>query len=298
MPSAGLQVARIASARASAALASGDMESAESPTPADSDLVALRDEMHRKLGRCLVRLQQYELVMKAFVAQHRIEGFATEVPRLAEERAARFATMTLGQVKSEFVSGVFEGADPAPESELEPDDPVWFGTRFSIDLSEDHRVRVEDGLAALVARRNHLVHGFIARHDVWSVEGLPAAIAYLDDAYAEIDQRFRELRGWYEGMDEVYQRIADFLVTEKGRDVLPDGVLVAELREVEQELCEDGWTLLSRAIALIGAKEPGLTPRSQGYASWCHVLHESGRFETRKALTESGTKQIWYRSKV
>ena len=205
--------------------------------------------------------------------------------------------MTLGQATTEVIRSIFTDPDLEPARELEATDPMWVETRFSINLSETEQAEMEAALAALVARRNELVHGFIERHDVFSVEGLPTAIAYLDDAYAEIDRRFLQMRGWVESMVDGQQALADFLTTDQGQDLVFRGGMGAALKHAERELSEDGWTHLRKAIGWIGTQDASLRPRSFGYSSWRHLIRESGQFEVRKALSESGATEIWYRSK-
>lgn len=274
------------------------MGSPESAGSEVGDLVALRQEMHAKLGRCLVRLQQYELVMKAFAARHQVEGFATEIPEAMAARERQFADKTLGQVVGDVVGGVFDASDVGPESDLPADAPAWLHTRFSINLPDDRRAAVKANLESLVKLRNDLVHGFIARHDIWTVEGLPAAIHFLETAYAEIDERFVELRGWYEEMTGMQQELAEMLATKRGQELLLFGPLLDLLGAAEHDLAENGWTSLGEAIALIRSQEPELTPRGYGYSSWRHVLHESKRFETRRDASPSGASTTWYRSKT
>ena len=42
--------------------------------PIDEELQTLQREVQRMLGRCLLRLQQYEQLMKAIVAHHEISA--------------------------------------------------------------------------------------------------------------------------------------------------------------------------------------------------------------------------------
>jgi hypothetical protein len=61
------------------------------PATNDRDLPAQHREVQRLLGRCLLRLQQYERLMKAIVAYHNLSGPAHAL----EKRSARRASMML-----------------------------------------------------------------------------------------------------------------------------------------------------------------------------------------------------------
>ena len=71
------------------------------------DLAALQGLVQQKLGRCLIRLQQYELLIKDFVARARLEGPANSILKIQEARAATVAQQTLGQVVGALLGTVF-----------------------------------------------------------------------------------------------------------------------------------------------------------------------------------------------
>ena len=59
-------------------------------------LQALQHEVQRLLGRCLLRLQQYEHLIKALVGHHEIEGPAHALESIRAARVADTASKTLG----------------------------------------------------------------------------------------------------------------------------------------------------------------------------------------------------------
>lgn len=274
------------------------METPESVDTEEGEVDGLRQEMHRRLGRCLVRLQQYELVMKAFAARHRVEGDAAAFPEALAAREARFADKTLGQVVGEVVDTVFEDSDLERVPNTPADAPARLAVGFSMSLPDDTQAAVKSSLEALVKLRNDLVHGFIERHDIWTTTGLSSAIDYLDTAYTTIDERLIELREWYRQMVNMQQAVAELVESDAGRELLFTSPLVVHLGQAERDLAVDGWTLLDKAIALIRSQQPGLTPRSEGYSSWRQVLHESTRFELRREAGPTGVRTTSYRSKA
>ena len=54
----------------------------------------LQRDVQRLLGRCLVRLQQYERLMKAILAQHELSG---PVHQLEAQRAERLEGVACGR---------------------------------------------------------------------------------------------------------------------------------------------------------------------------------------------------------
>ena len=64
--------------------------------PVDDTLQTLQREVQRLLGRCVLRLQQYEKLMKAIVAHHEISASGSPLESNQEQRIADAASKTLG----------------------------------------------------------------------------------------------------------------------------------------------------------------------------------------------------------
>jgi len=277
--------------------------------------VTLRGVVEQKLGRCLIRLQQYELLVKDFVVRARIEGPASSISETQVTRAATVTTQTLGQVMGTFVGTVLEeptwDADGFPSSPARDDEGVWISSGYTVTFSEDVLGDVKVGLTELVALRNHLVHGFVLQHDLLSEEGCVSAAATLDHSYGVIDRRFNELRDWYKGMLDLHQALGVMLADAEVQDRLASGMgsdgngldrrareIVELLRHAETELSRDGWTLLDDAVAFILRLAPEQSPRRYGWSTWRQVLHESRpAFAVRRAAARPGEpRKTWYQS--
>ena len=62
----------------------------------DPELQTLKDEVACLLGRCVVRLQQYERLMKGIVAHHEISGPSRSLEKISAKRTKHASTNTLG----------------------------------------------------------------------------------------------------------------------------------------------------------------------------------------------------------
>jgi hypothetical protein len=62
----------------------------------DQELQAQQRDVQRLLGRCLLRLQQYERLMKAVVAHHDLSGPAHALEKIRAARIDDASTKTLG----------------------------------------------------------------------------------------------------------------------------------------------------------------------------------------------------------
>ena len=79
----------------------------------DQELQAQQRDVQRLLGRCLLRLQQYERLMKAVVAHHEISGPADALEKIRAARIDDASTKTLGTLVGQLFGScvVTEGAD-------------------------------------------------------------------------------------------------------------------------------------------------------------------------------------------
>jgi hypothetical protein len=81
----------------------------------DEDVQAQHREVQRLLGRCLLRLQQYERLMKAIVANHDLSGPAHKLESIRAARIDDASRKTLGNLVGQLFGSYFvtEGANTA-----------------------------------------------------------------------------------------------------------------------------------------------------------------------------------------
>lgn len=281
----------------------------------DKSLDSMLDNVSRKMGRCILRLQQYEILMKRLVAHQELSGYADELEENRATRSAEVKSKTLGQLVGEL-TGSYLRIEAEPQDQTEDDvakqDPtrMHIDARYRLELTEEDYQSTKEGLARLVTLRNELVHHFIERFDLSNEPGCQSAEAYIDDAYQMIDQQFRALRAWAESMDHAGKALVELMGTPEYKHwfmfgVFPGQEIDWQSTTIVQQLCfaerdrdEDGWTELAKATEGIRARWPEVTPKKYGCSSWRHVIHESGLFEIKKRI-QGDTKavQVWYRSK-
>lgn len=277
--------------------------------PTDDALTMQQREVQRLLGRCLLRLQQYEKLMKAIVAHH--ESTATGMPLASnqEQRIADAASKTLGTLVGTLLgSYVTTGETDDASAPDARDDIISFKMKMCLNISAEDYSRTQDELKELVSMRNDLVHHFIDHHDLWSLDGCRGAYDALTTVYSRIDQHFEQLRGWAEHMDQARRLAAEFYQSDTFRDLVihgiaPDGSvdwpaagIVRALREAAAELAIDGWTPVALAGRWITEKLHEHLPAKYGCSSWRQVVHESRQFELRYRDV-SGQRAAWYRVK-
>lgn len=266
--------------------------------------------MQRLMGRCLLRLQQYERLMKGMLTHHELAGTADELQARLEARAQMFADKTLGQlVKTLFESYiVVEGAERnGPDDSRVPTDRVSMSFVARMEMSEERRAGVKAAVEELVRLRNDLVHHLIERFDVWTDEGCSAAIEHLHHSYDRIDRHFQELQQWAESMDKARAMSASFAQSQVFLDyacdgIAPDGTvdwpnagIVRVLRDALVATSSDGWLQLDDARAWIAEHHPQQLPERYGCRTWPQVLSESRAFKL-EYRQDTNRKVAWFRA--
>lgn len=194
--------------------------------PPSDEAADLQREVQRLLGRCMLRLQQYEALLKATVAHHELTGPADSLERIRDRRVEETATNTLGVLIGKLmesyvvVSGVereLMGADIQA-------DAIGFGFRMTLQMDAEDYARTRAGLKDLVELRNGLVHHFIERFDLRQADACAAAKEYLMTCYDRIDAHYEQLRSWIEHMERGRQLAASFIQSSAFHDMLVDGI--------------------------------------------------------------------------
>jgi len=278
------------------------MDAAASPAPDSARLAELQRAVQHKLGGCIWRLQQYEQLLKAMVANTDLAGEPAQLQALRDARVASVHKTTLGGLVSLFTGGYLRAEDEsAPAHDLDdksPGDRLWFSFQQRVAMSAERHEAITAELKELVELRNELVHHLLERFDLGQLDRCEAAVAYLDASRATIDRHYQTLRTWAEHMDNARALAASFMNSDAFKDMLIDGIapdgqvhwdmsgIVSSLREAEQALTPSGsparWTELNTAIAWIAKQHPDQRPKRYGCSSWRQVLHESGEFEVKK----------------
>lgn len=282
---------------------------AKNATLSPEALLDLQRSVQRKLGRCLLRLQQYELLLKALVAHSDIAGRPEQLQAVRDEKIACAQKKTMGTLVGMLTESCLttSKADESADDEANASGGIWFRFRFQLGLEPERYEATKSDLKELVDLRNELVHHFLERFNFWQADGCAAADTFLDESFETIDGHFLTLREWMNGMENSRAMLASFMETPTFKDMFFDGIhpdgsvdwpscgIVGHLREAETMLAQAGWTELNAAIERIRQRAPSQTPKRYGCGSWRHVIHESRQFEIRKQTTQAGTV-VSYRS--
>lgn len=277
----------------------------------DDELRTLQQDVQRLLGRCMLRLQQYERLIKAMVADHKFSGQMDALEQIKSEQIDATASKTLGTLVGDLIgSYVVAGEISPPEAATtnSPENVNCFAMQMTLGLPDADFVRVKRELREMVLLRNNLVHHFIDQHDISSSDGCRGAKDALVTAYNRIDQHFGQLREWAEDMEKMRQMMSEILQSEQFKDVFVNGIaadgkvnwdasgVVNALREAFGALVVDGWAPVDEAGKWIAKRCPELLPARYGCLSWRQVVHNASILELRY-FEMDGRRTACYREK-
>ncbi len=280
-----------------------------------TDLEQTQKDVQRKLGRCMLRLQQYERLLKAMLASMNLKSAPKDLLAAQERRTADLQKKTLGTLVKQFtgehlhaalVDQIYEQED---EREPTPAVVPIVEISYSFSLSPETYNEATASLAELVDLRNELVHHLIERFDISNESECHAASLYLDRCYCRIESGCQQLKAWAMALDEVRIEASTFVHSQTfenafAHGINPDGTVswqtssvVEELRLAEKSCQIDGWTPLNVALELIKKRDSAQVPTRYGCKTWRQLLKRSEQFEVKSTIepTKAG-RQTWYRS--
>jgi hypothetical protein len=240
------------------------------------------DELHRRIGRNLLRFQGIELSLRMMLPYLHPDGGAKGAEAARAYQDKYIDGKSLGLLIEQFKS--------ATTGTME----LW-----------------ESGLAALVDARNDLVHHFYHRFDFVQPNSVDQALVYLDGQYKQAEEWWHILHvqslvfllvlietkpalaaEYGQHREKLLAQLppyVEFVVpSDPGRTAWATTRIVKLLRLAEQQTQQvNGMTLLSRAGNFIKRQSPDVTVQAYGLRTLKEVLTVSGLFHVE--VSEGGT---------
>lgn len=271
------------------------------------------------LGLSLLRLQEYEALLKQMLLKGRISGPLAEIAELLQKKSSSLQRKMMGELVGDLtktIIAVENANDLDTRSAGQVRNVAWIESHAQIVFPQERYAVVKPALKELVLLRNDLVHHFIHKFDLSSLDGCTEAEEFLQKSHATIEENLTLLRTWNKSLEEVQQKLLSLLSEPEFQDFL-DGIcpdktidwpragIVQGLRDAEESLSIGGWTYLSAAILWMSKKSPEQRPKRYGCSSWRQVIHESRQFEVSRQApaglpidaTAHQAMSLWYRSR-
>lgn len=184
------------------------------------------ETVQQKFGSCLLRLQECELLLKSLVAHTEITATLEHLPEALAAKMASVHGKTMGQVVGMFTKDTLAqvGAINVPSAPLD-DSRAAVRFKYQIKLSSEQYEAQHSALKELIDLRNELVHHFLQRFNMRSVEGRTAASTYLEECSQIIDAHHSTLIDFNNVFELSRAKLASFV----GSQEFEDAVLKGEL---------------------------------------------------------------------
>lgn len=277
----------------------------------DIELRAAQDDVHLRLGKCLVQIQAVEYMLKRLLA---VRSFGGAIDTLEKQLATRhedYKTNTLGTLVKELlmVFALPQGKEPPPAKEDPNCDKPQFYFRRSMQFPEEKLADISQSLGNLVALRNNVVHHLLELHPLRTIEGCQQAVRYLEGFASLTAHHRKQLEEWAEVHDKATLMMSEFMQSPAYMDMVLDGILpdgtvdwagsgiARGLRDATTALSAGQWTRLEDAIAWLVANHPRQTPSRYGCKTYRQAISRSQAFEVEKRAIADGRTAVFFKPK-
>ncbi|PTA70341.1 MULTISPECIES: OST-HTH/LOTUS domain-containing protein [unclassified Stenotrophomonas] len=275
------------------------------------DVVDAQQEVQRLLGRCILRLQQCEQLMKSMLAFQKLFGTPDTFHKAFDNRKAEISGGTMGVLAARLMAEcvIRKGSEAPGAPPGYSRDSSFIALFMGLELPEQSHAALRTDLRKLVHLRNTLVHHFIEQYEIRTVDGCLKAQDALSHSYTEIDRQFQQLRTFAADLAQGPQALVELVQSPEFHDLIVNGIgpdgqihwpiagIVSALRQAFREQAIDGWANLDTAILWMSEHHPEQTPQKYRCVRWRHVIHESRQFELRN-FKHNGQQGAWFRERL
>lgn len=269
------------------------------------DLIKIRDEVCRKIGRNLLNFQKIELMLKHLITYGRMSGYMSEFKENQERRAATVHKQTMGNLVGQFIDNTFLEFDDSHQTKTELKEP-YLSFAFTVDADTDFYESKKQALKSLVDDRNDFIHHLLPRFNPDSIDSCLEIEQYLDQQRERLMPEYDHLKSLIENFEETKKIHSDFLNSEEGIRqfelvFLQQSPIVALLLNIStQQSRSDGWTFLHVTGPQIRRILPGEIEQLKhkwGYKTLKELMLASEFFEIIEEPTEKDGIRVLYRPK-
>ncbi|AHV36707.1 TPA: hypothetical protein RQM97_002076 [Aeromonas dhakensis] len=165
-------------------------------------------------GKCLLNLQQFELLLKRVLPALKMEGNIDTLEGNRKLDAQALSRRMLGQLISEFVNRMGESKNE-PELDVKTD-KLYIRFKFELGNIEEHCVRLRN----LLGMRNELVHHFLERFPLNSDNNCEHALIHLAHISMRIEENHLAFRAMLKAFEEGRNYLYQLLSSDAGMSLL------------------------------------------------------------------------------
>lgn len=276
----------------------------------EQDIVKVRDEVFRKIGRNLLKFQNIEQLLKGIILCSNFSGDISngnisEIEKNYRKKLDEVDNQTMGLLVKQFLESTYLNKNNT--SKLGPE-VSGHHISMSLGFNADDAF-IEDktqSLKSLVDERNNLVHHLLPKINLHSIASCLEMDKYLDA------QRERQIKE-HEHLIALIQNITDtlgefsvFFASDEGQkavelSMLQQRPVVTALWDFSTRIARsDGWTWLDsagRELHTTMPDEMANLKKKYGYKTLKEIILACDLFELGTESTQKGGARLLYRIK-
>lgn len=269
----------------------------------EQDLIKVRDEVFRKIGRNLLKFQNIEHLLKAIITTSSFSGFVSELENNFLRKKEDIHTKSMGLLIRQYLENTYAEENYSEKFDSEITEP-YFSTKLSFSIDAEYLEMKKQSLQTLVDERNNLVHHLLLKIDLHSVESCLAMNEYLDYQREKQNIEEEELKSILKNISDTWAELKAFYDSEEGLksielSILQSSSIVTALYDLSTRIARpDGWTLLDNAGRELHSMMPNdLIKLKKKYKSLKEIILASELFELEIEATPKNGMRVLYRLK-
>jgi len=244
-------------------------------------------------------------MLKYLIANGQFSGNVGEIKANVEQRAERVCKQTMGMLAGQYLDEIHLGRDEDTEGQEELKG-AYLSFSFKVECDSVYYDTRKQALATIVDDRNDLIHHLLPKFNPHSIESCMKVDHYLDQQREKLLPELDLLRKMVENLQEGKKRLAAFLASEEGKDLITSSLrrksaVVALLEDIAaQKARPDGWVSLSTAGQLLKQHAPDEISElheKYGHKTLKGLVLTNERFDLCEEPTDRGGIRVLYRLK-
>lgn len=269
----------------------------------EQDLVKVRDEVFRKIGRNLLKFQNIEHLLKAIITTSSFSGFVSELENNFLRRKEDVHTKTMGLLIKQYLENTYSDNNQSAKLDSEITE-AYFSTKLSFSADAEYLEMKKQSLQSLVEDRNNLVHHLLLKIDLHSVESCLEMSEYLDHQREKQNVEEEELKSILKNISDAWAELKVFYDSEEGLksielSFLQSSSVVTALCELSTSIARpDGWALLDNVGRELHTTMPDeISKLKKKYKSLKEIILACELFELGIEATPKDGTRVLYRLK-
>ncbi len=179
------------------------------------DLQLVINEIHRKIGRNLLLIQNMEYLLKYIVLNSKVSGQSSQIINIKKTFEEKLSKQSMGQVLSQYLDHIHPLAEKNHKNPNFENDPLHLSFETEYNLSKEEFEKKENLLSDILEERNNLVHHFILDFNENSIDSCKDMGNKLDEQRNRILPELEYLQKTVQLIEEFHNKLRKFIESGK-----------------------------------------------------------------------------------